>query len=224
MEKNVIIFGATGNAGGQLLDQSLLDNRISKVTIISRKESGIEHEKLHEIIHRDFLDFSAVEDTFKEPDVCFYCVGVSQLQVNKEDEYKKITHDYTIAVAEILLKNNKEVTFCFLSGEGADPSMKNKTLFARVKGMTENSLKNLPFTKLYIFRPGYIHPVNLRRKKNLMERISTVLYPLMKIIAPNIVTTSEILAKTMIHVSLNGYEKQLIVNKDINNINMNENL
>ena len=216
MKKNIIIFGATGNAGGQLLDQSLLDDRISKVTVISRRESGIEHEKLHEIIYQDFLDFSAIEDKFKKQDVCFYCLGVSQLQVSEENEYKKITHDYTIAAAEILLKNNTDVTFCFLSGAGADPSMKSKTLFARIKGMTENSLKKLPFKQLYIFRPGYIHPVNLRRKKNFIERLSAVFYPLMKIIAQNILTTSEKLAKAMIHVGLNGYKKKLLINREIN--------
>ena len=216
MKINVIVFGATGSAGGQLLDQSLLDDRISKVTIISRRKSEIEHEKLNEIIHHDFLDFSAIEKEFENQDACFYCLGVSQLKVKEESKYKKITHDYTLTSAEMLLAKNKDITFCFLSGEGADPTMKSKTLFARIKGMTEHSLGKLPLKQLYIFRPAFIHPVNLRRKKNFIEKIVTVLYPLMKLLAPNILTTSEILAKTMIHIGLNGYEKQLLVNKEIN--------
>ena len=218
MKKSVIIFGATGSAGGQLLDQSLLDDRISKVTIISRRECEIEHEKLHEIIHQDFLDFSAIKDELENQNACFYCLGVSQLKVSEESEYKKITHDYTIEAAKMLLKKNKDLTFCFLSGEGADPTMKSKTLFAKIKGMTENSLEKLALRQLYIFRPAFIHPVNLRRKKNLIERVVSLLYPVMKLLTPNILTTSEILAKVIIKAGLVGLEKKLLVNKEINEV------
>jgi len=220
MGKNVIIFGATGNAGGQVLDQSLNCDGIAKVTIISRKATGIEHEKLHEVIHRDFLDFSTIEDTLTQQDICFYCLGVSQLQVKDEGDYKIITHDFTLSAAEMLLKNNPELTFCFLSGDGADPSMKSKVLFARVKGMTENSLEKQPFKQLYIFRPGYIHPVNLRRKLIFVEKIYKVLYPLMRFIIPKMVTTSDKLATSMIYVGLNGYKLNLINNRDINKLNV----
>lgn len=219
MGKNVILFGATGNAGGQLLEQSLLDDRISKVTTVSRTSSGIRHEKLTEIIHDNFLNFSAIEDNFKNQDVCFYCLGVSQLQEKDSKKYEIITHDFTIAVAEILLKNNSDITFCFLSGEGADASMKSKTLFARVKGKTEHSLKSQNFKQLYIFRPGYIHPINMKRKKTFLENVTEVFYPIMKIFTPGIVTTSEILANVMIHVGFNGFKKGLINNKEISSIN-----
>jgi len=219
MGKNVILFGATGNAGGQLLEQSLLDDRISKVTVVSRKTCGIRHQKLVEIIHDNFLDFSTVAEGFKNQDIGFYCLGVSQLQEKDPKKYEIITHDFTIAVAEMLKKNNSEMTFCFLSGEGADTSIKSKTLFARIKGKTENSLINQNFKQLYIFRPGYIHPINMKRKKSFLENVTEVFYPIMKIFTPGIVTTSENLARVMIHIGLNGNKKELVVNKEINSIN-----
>lgn len=221
MGKNVILFGATGNAGGQLLEQTLLDEGISKVTVVSRKRVGINHEKLDEIIHNDFLDFSDIEESFKNQNICFYCLGVSQLQEKDERKYEIITHDYTYAVAKTLLKNNSEITFCFLSGEGADTSMQSKTLFARIKGKTENLLINQNFKQLYIFRPGYIHPVNMKRKKTFLENVTEIFYPIMKIFTPGFVTTSVILANVMMHVGLNGFKKGLINNKEISSINKN---
>lgn len=74
--------------------------------------------------------------------------------------------------------------------------------------------------ELYIFRPGYIHPVNMRRKKTFLEKVTEIFYPLMKTFAPNIITTSEILAKVMIDVGVNGHTKDLLNNIEINSLHL----
>ncbi len=85
--------------------------------------------------------------------------------------------DYTKAFGEALRKFNDIMTFCFLSGQGADSSGKSKIQFARDKGIAENILLNLKFGKTYIFRPGYIYPVKPRKEPNLIYKISCLSSP-----------------------------------------------
>ena len=173
--KNVIITGSSGMIGGLILQKCLERNDVAKVTSLVRKKSGISHPKLVEIVHGDFLNYSAVEDHFKNQDVCFFCIGVYTGQVPKE-EFVRITVGYTKAFAETLKRLSPETVFCFLSGSGADTKEKSRILFAREKGKAENILLGLSFKATHIFRPGYIYPVSPRKEPNLSYRIFRVLY------------------------------------------------
>lgn len=200
---------------GKLVLESCLNNKeVNKVTAITRKSLGIQHEKLIEVIHTNFLDYTAIEQSFKEQDVCFYCIGVYTGQVPKE-EFKKITVDFTKVFSETLLRNNENISFCFLSGQGADSTEKSKILFAREKGIAENYLLNSPFSNVYIFRPGYIYPVTPRKEPNFGYRVMKVLYKPVSLLYPNIGVPSDLLAKKMVTIGLNGGDKTIYENRDI---------
>jgi nucleoside-diphosphate-sugar epimerase len=213
--KKIIIAGATGMIGGLILKRCLEHNDVSSITSIGRRSTGIVHPKLEEIIHSNFLDFSAVEGSFKDKDVCFYCIGVYTGQVPQK-EFVKITVDYTKVFAETLKRNSPQASFCFLSGEGADLSEKSSILFAREKGKAENILLRLGFKATRLFRPGYIFPVTPRNEPNFMYRVYRFLYKYgLSKIAGRISVTSEQLCDVMVDVGLNGGDKVIYGNNDI---------
>ena len=208
--KKVIITGATGMVGGTVLRKCLESPAIAAVTSISRRSSGLQHEKLVEVLDADFLDFSSVSAHFKDQDIAYYCLGVYTGQVPTA-LFKTITVDYTKAFADALKIGSPDTHFCFLSGEGADPKEKSRVAFARFKGMAENYLIQKDFPALHIFRPGYIYPVEKREEPNWSYRLMRRLYPVMKTLYPAGVITSEQLAQAIFQTGLHGGPKEVIL-------------
>jgi uncharacterized protein YbjT (DUF2867 family) len=212
--KNVIITGSSGMIGKLILQKCLKRNDVAKVTSITRRKSGINNPKLVEVLYNDFSNYSGISEHFQNQDVCFFCIGIYSGQVSRE-KFRTITVDYTRAFAETLKANSPEATFCFLSGAGADQSGKSRMMFAVDKGMAENLLLRLGFKHLYIFRPGYIYPVIPRKEPNVSYKIMRFLYPIMKVVYPNGVITSEELSNTIVDIGMNGGSLTIYENKDI---------
>ena len=157
MKINAIITGTTGMVGEGVLYECLLHPDVESVLVINRTPCGIKHEKLKEIIHKNFLDLSSIEDQLKEYNACYFCAGISSMG-KSEEQYKRITYDLTLNFANTLLRSNPDMTFCYVSGVGTDSTEKGRSMWARVKGKTENDLMKLQFKAAYMFRPGYIQP------------------------------------------------------------------
>jgi len=169
--KNIILTGATGMVGSLVLDNCLKRNEINKISVITRRKTGISHPKLSEILHDDFLDYTNIQEYMRNQDICIYCLGVYTGRVTAQ-KFREITVDYTKVFAETLKLINKKTTFCFLSGQGADLKEKSFMMFARDKGAAENILLNLGFEKIYIFRPGYIYPNTPRKEPNFTYKFT----------------------------------------------------
>lgn len=215
--KNVLIAGSNGMIGKLILEKCFSDDRIGKITTIVRRKSGISHPKLVEVIHDDFLDFSKIQEHFVNQDICFYCIGVYTGQVSPA-EFAKITIDFTKVFGQFLFENSNNVTFCFLSGQGADRSEKSSVMFAKDKGIAENILLKTHFKQLYIFRPGYIYPVNKRIEPNLMYKTLRLLYkPFLNVFFSKMSCTSEMLSTAMFDVAINDNKKNTFENIDIRN-------
>ncbi len=212
--KNIIITGTSGMIGKLILENCLQRNDVKMVTSITRKTLGIQHPKLIEIIHNDFLDYATLEEKLKNQDVCFYCIGVYTGKVPTA-EFQKITVTYTEVFARALKKNSNSVSFCFLSGQGADSTENSKVLFAKEKGIAENILLKLQFNRLYIFRPAYIYPVTSRVEPNLIYKIMRFLYNPIKLIFPNFTVNSIALANKMVMVAFEQNSKIIYENIDI---------
>src|SRR6266478_3710777 len=146
----IILTGATGFVGSEVLKQALADPSIELVTVIVRRSVGVTNPKLKEIILKDFLDYSKVAESLKA-DACIWCLGISQTEVSKE-EYIKITFDYTLTAARAMLAVNPNLRFCFLSGRAADQDEKSISLYGKVKGRTEKELSKLS-PNVFNFRP-----------------------------------------------------------------------
>lgn len=210
----VIITGATGMVGEGVLLEALADNSIKEILIVNRKPSEFQHPKLKEIIHQNFHDLSAITGQLHGYDACLFCLGVSSVGL-KEEAYTKLTYDLTMHVAETLASLNPAMTFCYVSGAGTDSSEKGRSMWARVKGKTENDLKKLPFRRVFNFRPALI--IASKGQKHVIKLYSYLswMIPVSKVLMPNYITTMSQLGKAMIRVSREGYVKATLEVSDI---------
>jgi len=221
MKINVIITGATGMVGKSVLQECFIHPEVEKVLVVNRKPIGLEHEKMEEIILRDFFDLSNIKNELKEYNACFFCLGISAFR-KKEEEYHKITYDLTLNFARNLVDLNPDMTFIYVSGMSTDSSEKGKIMWARVKGKTENTLLKLPFKAAYMFRPGFIQPgKGIKSSTGLYNFSYTLfkpLFPFLKILFPKSMTTSKQLGQAMINCAVSCYHKTILENQDINEL------
>jgi uncharacterized protein YbjT (DUF2867 family) len=217
MKIKAIITGATGMVGEGVLHECLQHSDVESVLVINRNPCGVKHEKIKEIIHNDLFDLSAIEDQLAGYNACYFCAGVSSVG-KKEDEYTHITYDLTLNLADTLLKLNPDMTFCYVSGVGTDSTEKGRSMWARVKGKTENDLLKLPFKATYMFRPGYIQPTKGLKNAYKAYKIFTPFYPIWKLLFPNYVVTLEELGLSMINSTLYGSDKKILECRDIVNL------
>lgn len=183
-----------------------------EVLIINRKPSGISHPKLKEIVHGNFFDISSLEPQLLGYNACFFCLGVSSVGM-KEDEYRRMTYDLTLHVAQTLARVNPGMTFCYISGAGTDSSEQGRSMWARVKGKTENDLMKLPFKRVYNFRPGFMKPTKGLKNTSSFYKYIGWLYPLTR--AMGGATTLAELGQAMIKAVTKGYSKPVVEVKDI---------
>ncbi|MDB5230685.1 MAG: hypothetical protein JWN76_1490 [Chitinophagaceae bacterium] len=216
----LIVTGATGTAGSEVIRQAIADDGVEKVTAIARRPLTIAHPKLDVILHHDFLDYSNLEEVFSSHDACAWCLGISQSQVSKQ-EYQAITHDYTIAAAHALLKSNPSIRFLFLSGQGADVSEKSRMIFSRIKGKTENALRKIGLKHLYIVRPGGIKPRHANNKMALVNKLMIPFFPILELLFPGMVISSAQLAKAIIKILLHQGTQVVYENNELKKLVQN---
>ena len=217
----VILFGATGMVGQGVLRECLLDADVQSVLAIGRSPTGQRHAKLREILHGDFLDYSAIESELTGYDACFFCLGVSSVGMN-EERYRHLTYDITLAAARTLAKLNPQMVFVYVTGRGTDATEKGSLMWARVKGKTENDLLELPFKAAYMFRPAGIQPLHgIRSKTGWVQAIYVGTAPLLSLlnrVAPKYMTTTEQVGRAMISVARDGFPRPVLESEDINSL------
>jgi hypothetical protein len=216
----IIITGATGMVGEGVLLECLQNSAVEKVLLVSRKPYNAHHPKLNQCIVPDFLNLDAYSNQLTGYDACFYCAGMSSAGM-KEAEYTRVTYDVTLHFAKTLSALNPQMVFDYVSGALTDSSEKGRVMWARVKGKTENDLMKLPFRRVYNFRPGFMKATP--GQKNLKWTYKSIdwLYPLLRLILPNQVSTLRDVALAMINTVLKGYPKQILEVRDINTLGKN---
>ena len=213
----VLIFGATGMVGQGVLRECLLDPEVELAVTVGRTATGAQDAKLREIVLADMKNYTEIEDQLAGFDACFFCLGVSSSGM-KEADYARVTYDLTLAAAETLSQLNPQMTFLYVSGQGTDSSERGRTMWARVKGRTENALLRLPL-KAYMFRPGMIEPLDGIKSKTpayrLLYKICGPLLPALRWTFPNQVLSTREIGQAMLAVAKRGYEKQILETRDI---------
>jgi uncharacterized protein YbjT (DUF2867 family) len=215
----VLIFGASGMVGGGVLRECLADPGVEQVISVARTASGSDCEKVKEIVHGDFLDFTKIEaSVFGDIDAAFFCLGVSSSGMSETD-YVRVTYEYTLAAARALFKISPDATFVYVSGAGADSTERSRTMWKRVRGHTENALLALS-PKTFVFRPALIQPrggaVSRTPIYRLLYRVTAPILPLLRALLPRSVTDTEQLGRAMLHVARNGAPHRLLYSDDIN--------
>jgi uncharacterized protein YbjT (DUF2867 family) len=214
----VILFGASGMVGQSVLRECLHDPDVEEVLSIARRPLGQGDGKIRELVHPDFSDFSGIAGQLTGYDACFFCLGISAVGL-QESEYRKVTYELTLAAARVLAERNPRMVFVYVSGAGTDDNGDGRTMWARVKGQTENALLALPFKAAYMFRPGYIQPQHGIHSKTRLYRAGALVlspvYPLLKRLFPKSVMSGEELGRAMLEVAKHGSEKHRLESADL---------
>ncbi len=210
----VILFGATGMVGQAVLRECLRDDGVEGILVIGRSSTGLTHPKLREIVQEDLFDFVDVPDAeLHGYDACFFCLGVSAAGINEAD-YTRLTFDLTLGWARVLARVNPTMTFIYVSGAGTG----GRAMWAQVKGRTEKALLAL-FPSAYMIRLAMLLPMNREVSKTRWTRITYALFrpllPLVRVIAPGAVITTEELGRAMIKAVRQGESKRVLENRDL---------
>jgi len=217
----VILTGATGMVGQGVLRECLLDPNVTEVLSIARSSVLQQNPKLRELILPDIANLAGNEPELTGFDACFFCAGVSSVGMS-EEKYTHLTYDLALSFARTLVPLNPQMTFIYVSGASTDSTEKGRSMWARVKGRTENALLRLPFKAAYMFRPGFIQPLHgIRSKTRLYQLIYDVTAPLTRLILnklPKYLTTTEQIGRAMLAVARNGYLKTILDPDDINRL------
>jgi uncharacterized protein YbjT (DUF2867 family) len=226
----ILLLGASGMIGQGVLRECLLDVGVEQVLSIARSPtpspspvpssatSPVSRTKLREIIHPDLSEFASLRDQLTGLDACFFCLGISSAGM-AEAEYARITYGITSALAEVLVQTSPQLTFVYVSGMGTDSSEHGTSMWARVKGRTENHLLALGFAGAYMFRPGMVQPLHgITSKTRLYRLLYVLLWPVMPLLRrcfPRAITTTEAMGRAMLQVARTGYPRRIIENRDI---------
>jgi len=217
----IIIFGATGMVGQGALRECLLDGSVREVVTVGRTPTGQSHPKLKERVAKDLFDLSALDADLRGADACLFCLGVSSAGMT-EAAYTRITHDLTLAVARHLAKLEPGMVFLYVSGVGTDASERGRTMWARVKGRTENSLRSLPFRRVHLLRPGFIQPLHGIQSRTGWYRVIYAVFrplaPLVRILFPGATLTTESLGRAMLLAVRQGASKEVLEARDLNDL------
>lgn len=209
----VIVTGVTGMVGEGVMHECLNHPEITEVLSISRKMPLTKHPRLKSLVHADMKDISSLENQVKGYDACFFCLGVSSVGM-KEPEYTEKTFDLTIGFASTLQKVSPGMTFCYISGAATDSTEKGRSMWARVKGRTENELLQM-FPSSYMFRPGYMQPTGGLHHALKYYKYIQWMYPALRAVFPGFVGTLAELGKAMINAARWGYQKRILEVRDI---------
>jgi uncharacterized protein YbjT (DUF2867 family) len=215
----VVLFGGSGMVGQGALLECLDDARVTAVLAVGRTPVGVTHPKLSELARTDFFDYTDTRDVLAGYDACFFCLGVSSVG-RDEATYRRLTYDLTLAAARTLAGVSPGITFCYISGEGTDSSERGRSMWARVKGRTENELLSLAGLDAYMLRPGYIHPLrgvtSRLRTYRAAHAVARPLYPLLRTLLRTHITTTRNVGRALIALAVGGYPKRVLENADIN--------
>ena len=196
--------------GQGVLRECLLDPDVERVVTLGRTPTGQRDPKLEEIVHADLFNPPPITNI----DACFFCLGVSSAGMS-EEEYTRISYELTLTIAKSLLHLNPRLKFIYVSGAGTG----GRSMWARVKGRTENALLQLPFEAAYMFRPALIQPMHgIRSKTRLYQAFYSITRPLLPLLKrfPSFFTTTEQVGRAMLAVAKHGYPKRILESADIN--------
>ena len=207
----ILLFGATGSAGNSVLDACLSASIVDEVRAITRRPLMHTNSKLRTYVHKDFLDYSTVQEAFRSIDACLFCLGVSSTQVSKED-YRKITYSYALAAAEMFKTQCPGAAFHYISGQGTRPD--SRYLWSRVKAQTEHDLIELVGADCW--RPAFIDA----KPSPTQPKLYVLLNPLGRLFKPfpKLYVHGHDLGCAMLQATVENLRGRIIENPEIRQI------
>jgi uncharacterized protein YbjT (DUF2867 family) len=170
--KTALVFGSSGLIGGHLLNELIQNDNYSKIKLFVRSDDESNDSKT-EIIKTDFNNLENHKEDIKGDD-CFFCIGTTKQNSPDKNEYKRVELDVPKKIAQIA-KSNLVNSFVFVSSGYADP--KSSGDYLKFKGLVEEELKRLSFSKLGIMRPSFL--MGDRKEKRVGEKVGIFIFKLL---------------------------------------------
>lgn len=214
--KTALLFGSSGLVGNQLL-KKLIDNKnYNLIKIFVRSEIFVNHPKV-QLIKTDFYNIENYKEVIKGND-CFFCIGTTKKNSPKKDEYQYVELELPKKIAQIA-KSNSVNSFIFVSSGFANS--KNAGEYLRYKGLVEEKLQDLQFSKLGILRPSFL--LGDRKVLRVGEKIGIFFF---KLITPILIgpltkmkpIAAETVADAMIKIANCNLDKIIFESNEIKNI------
>ena len=156
----VIILGGTGQVGGAAVAELLATSECREVVMVTRKPIAPRPRVQNVVLDTGATDFAertaalAREVLSQGPASAVSCVGVGSGSARwSEAELKQLE----VGVVGAFARGCDAAgiaQFCLLSAAGS--SARSMLRYARVMGMKEDTVRNVGFSRLAIFRPGII--------------------------------------------------------------------
>jgi uncharacterized protein YbjT (DUF2867 family) len=161
--KRVIIAGASGLIGSELLKLLLEDRNIGEVVALIRSPLPVNNSKLLQII----VDFDSLQNwkNVIYGDALYCCLGSTKMKTPDLNDYRRVDHDYPLSLAKIA-EENKIPQFHLISALGADRN--SKIFYSKLKGDTEADIKSLSIQSIHIYQPSLI--TGNRKEKRRFEK------------------------------------------------------
>jgi len=215
----LLLFGATGMVGSSVLGELVKDDSVAAVRVVGRSSCGVSHAKVDELLVPNLFEIASVQDKLAGFDGCIFALGTTSVGLD-EAAYTRITHDLAVAAARTMLAANPGMAMVFVSGAGTDSTGQGRTMWARVKGRTENALLAMPFSHVAMIRlGGLVPPRGFRSKTRWMRWLYLVLrplFPLLRWLLPSLIITPERLTRAMLKALRGQAGKPRLEPRDLN--------
>lgn len=146
--RTVIIAGATGLVGREILAGLLADRTVIAVHSLGRRPPPIEHSRLTAHV----VDFAALP-ALPTADEVYLALGTTIKVAGSQAAFRAVDHGANLAVARAALAAGARKAG-LVSAMGADA--RSKVFYSRVKGELEDALARMPFEGLIIARPSML--------------------------------------------------------------------
>jgi len=146
--RSVLVAGATGLVGREIVSALLADRTVGAVHCVGRRPLALKNAKLQSHV----VDFAGLP-ALPKVDECYIALGTTIKVAGSQAAFKAIDLDAVVAVA-IAAQESGATKFGVISAMGADA--KSSVFYSRIKGEMELALTGLGLHSLVIARPSLL--------------------------------------------------------------------
>lgn len=171
--ESVLLLGATGATGKNVLRDLLASNHFSRVVEAGRRVTpadSLQDAAGKEKLAQKTIDFEKLEESGLKDDkvdVVVIVLGTSKAQAGSAEAFEKIDREYVLNAAKAAKTDDPKQRVVYLSSVGANAN--SPFLYARSKGLTEQGLAAL-YSDCIVFRPGLLKDAE-RAQPSLVENV-----------------------------------------------------
>ena len=177
IQRQALLFGATGAVGSELLKLCLDGNRYQRIIVIARRHASLTHDKLL-WIETGFDTLNKLEPVSGLSDGdAFCCLGTTIKAAGSKSAFRRVDYDYVLNAARYAKKCGV-IQFSMVTATGANPA--SRVLYSRTKGEIEAAVIEENFPSLHIFRPSLLkgERAEFRLKEEIANYASLLMTPL----------------------------------------------